>query len=96
MTVLQMRRNADHEFVPSSLWTNILEIIETTGFVTPYILHPIQGVQTYFPAMGVTPFDPENDIDDLAGKVILVTGGRSLLLEMCSIPRLAHVGKSRQ
>lgn len=59
-------------------WSNILEILETTGFITPYILHPIQGFHTYFPTMGATSFNPETRIGDLNGKVILVTGGWSL------------------
>lgn len=64
---------------PSLLfWANILGIVETTGFITPYLLHPIQGLHTYFPTIGGTSFHPESSIGDLAGKVILVTGGWSL------------------
>jgi len=59
------------------LLANIDEIIETTGFIIPYILHPVQGFNTYFPTMGVTRFNPDESIGDLTGKVILVTGGRS-------------------
>jgi hypothetical protein len=59
------------------LLTNIAEIIETTGFITPYILHPVQGFNTYFPSMGATSFNPDKSIGDLTGKVILVTGGWS-------------------
>ena len=64
-------------------WTSLLEVIETTGFFTPYIFHPIQGFHTYFPTMGAATFDPETSIGDLAGKVILVTGGVSPLPKLC-------------
>lgn len=56
-------------------WANILGIVEMTGFITPYLLHPIQGFHTYFPTMGAASFNQESSIVDLAGKVILVTGG---------------------
>jgi hypothetical protein len=54
---------------------NIAEVIETTRFITPYILHPVQGFYTYFPSMGATRFNPDKSIGDLTGKVILITGG---------------------
>jgi hypothetical protein len=64
-----------HKLVPFALRENILEVLETTGFITPYIFHPIQGFLTYFPTMGAVGFNPEIGIGNLAGKVILVTGG---------------------
>jgi hypothetical protein len=70
----------DYKSIPLSCWVNILEIVEATGFITPYLLHPVRGLNTYLPTMGATPFDPESSIGDLCGKVILVTGGWSLLL----------------
>jgi hypothetical protein len=66
------------KFFLFTFWTNILEIIESSRFITPYFLHPIQAFNTYFPTMGAPSFDPERSIGDLAGKVILVTGGWSL------------------
>lgn len=84
--------NADHHVhgdgkpLPFTFWTNILEIIEATGFITPYILHPIQGFRTYFPTMGAASFDPERDIGDLTGKVILVTGGWSFSFSSSLLP----------
>ncbi|ERF73849.1 hypothetical protein EPUS_05554 [Endocarpon pusillum Z07020] len=62
---------------PLIFWANILGIVETTGFITPYLLHPIQGFHTYFPTTGAPSFNPENSIRALAGKVILVTGGNN-------------------
>jgi hypothetical protein len=59
------------------LLASIAEIIETAGFITPYILHPVQGFNTYFPTMGLTAFNSDKSIRDLSGKVILVTGGSS-------------------
>lgn len=71
----------DYKAARPTLWANVLEIIETTGFVTPYILHPVQGFHTYLPTMGANTFNPERSIADLRGKVILVTGGWSLLIQ---------------
>ncbi len=68
----------EHKLPSLMFWANILEIVEASGFVTPYILHPIQGFHAYFPTMGATSFDPNSSIGDLTGKVILVTGGWSL------------------
>ena len=72
----------------SSLWTNLQEILEIAGFITPFILHPVQGFRTYFPTMGSSSYALEHGssnskkpkktaIRDLARKVILVTGGMS-------------------
>jgi hypothetical protein len=69
----------DYRSVSSSFWANVLGIVEVAGFITPYLLHPVRGFNTYLPTMGTTPFDPESSIGDLCGKVILVTGGWSLL-----------------
>ena len=53
----------------------ILETLAITGFIKPYILHPVQGFHIFLPTMGVTSFDPQTGIGDLGGKVIFVTGG---------------------
>lgn len=68
----------DYRSIPSTFWANVSEVIETTGFITPYILHPVQGFHTYLPTMGATRFNPEGGVGDLTGKVILITGGWSL------------------
>ncbi len=77
-------------------WANLLEIVEATGFIIPYIFHPIQGFHTYFPTMRATSFSPESSIRDLTGKVIFVTGGWSLELESHLITHLTHTIASRQ
>lgn len=65
----------DHIYIPWISWANLLEVIEAASIFTPYILHPIRGLNTVFPEMGATSFNPNSSIADLAGKVILVTGG---------------------
>lgn len=77
-------------------WTSILDVIDIAGFLTPYIFHPVQGFHTYFPTMGATTFDPERSIGDLAGKVILVTGGVSPLLKLGCFPTKNHIDDYRQ
>jgi hypothetical protein len=72
-------RPAAREYKNASfaLWRNVLEIIEITGFIIPYVFNPIEGFRAFFPTMGASSFNPETDIGDLSGKVILVTGGES-------------------
>jgi hypothetical protein len=91
--------NASHRIYKAAIfpfWTNLLEVIETTGFFTPYIFRPIQGFHTYFPTMGAAAFEPETSVGDLAGKVILVTGGMSPPLRLCYNQRTTHVDELRQ
>lgn len=61
---------------------SLIEAFNIASSLTlPYVLNPIEGIQTYFPTMWPfstsVKFNPENDIPDLADKVILVTGGNN-------------------
>src|SRR5271154_6306800 len=62
-------------------WSNIRELYSLTSLLTPYILQPTTAISIYFPDMwpfssGVS-FNPEKDIGDLNGKVVVVTGGNT-------------------
>jgi len=67
-----------------SFFSTFLDLLELPKVAAPYILHPLTAAETFFPHMqpiswfaNQVPFVPENDVESLAGKVILVTGGNA-------------------
>ena len=73
---LFVRSNINFNYlVPES----ILELAELTRLVTSWFLHSVEALKVYFrPTMAPVKegaFEPERDIKDLSGKVVLVTGG---------------------
>ena len=60
------------------------ELIDFRHLIFASLLHPIEAFNAYLPQFkmfglfGGKTFAPKTDIPDLAGKVILVTGGRYL------------------
>src|SRR5271170_5681035 len=62
----------------SVLASNIRDIYDLTGLFTPYIFSPWTAIDVYFLQMSSSGFNPCSGIRNLAGKVILVTGGKVL------------------
>lgn len=66
---------------------------DLTRLAASYVLHPVNAVQVYFPSMwpfsGIS-FEPEKDIVDLSGKVVLVTGGIEFPTKLHSCPILSQ------
>jgi hypothetical protein len=60
------------------LASNIRDIYDLTGLFTPYIFSPWTAIDVYFLQMSPSGFNPSSGIPNLAGKVILVTGGKVL------------------
>lgn len=46
-------------------------------FGAGYLIQPVEALHIFSPAFFGSTFDPDRDIEDLAGKVILVTGGNN-------------------
>jgi hypothetical protein len=59
----------------------LIELADFRKVITDSIFHPIEAFNTYLPHLnpfkmfGAKSFNPETDIPDLSGKIILVTGG---------------------
>lgn len=67
-----------------SFLSTLLDLLELPKVAAPYILHPLTAAETFFPHIqpvswfaNKAPFVPENAIEGLVGKVILVTGGNA-------------------
>ncbi|KAL9613538.1 MAG: hypothetical protein Q9167_001923 [Letrouitia subvulpina] len=72
-----------------SFFASSRELFDLSPFLFQALLHPIQAVKTNLPFLrlpqmfGGNTFRPESDIPSLGGKVILVTGGKESILQLC-------------
>lgn len=74
----------ERDGIPASKVTplqGLTELLDLRLLVIEGLLHPVEAVRAYIPhfdifgLFGGKVFTPEADIPDLAGKIILVTGG---------------------
>lgn len=61
------------------------DLLDFTHLILEALLHPIEAVKAYLPRMfglfgGGKTFNPIKDIPHLAGKVILITGGKQIVM----------------
>ena len=68
-------------FFRKSLYSTFVQLtdLRDLGYlVVDGFLHPLEAWNGYFTRFKMVKFNPTTDIPDLSGKVILVTGGKSL------------------
>jgi len=69
----------------TTTFSHVQDLFEiATSLILPYALHPLLALETYHPKIATmwpfsttSSFTPATDIADLAGKVVLVTGGNN-------------------
>lgn len=80
---VQSRKLSKFVSPEARLAPSFLELADFSKVIRHSILHPIEALDTYLPhlnpikMLGGKTFNPEIDIPDLSGKIVLVTGGTS-------------------